>query len=354
MSVLWCSHCVTSNYRAIICLFKWWCNMKIEKTKYGKYRVRKMVNGVSVCITYDHKPTQKEIEKDLSGKSMLQTANHELTFEQAVLQYISIKDKVLSPATINGYKSVLRNLSDRFKALKIDKIDNLSIQREINEYSQNRSPKTVRNASGLITVVMGMYSPDLKINVKLPQKIKTKSYFPTDDDVKRILEYAKGSNYEIVLKLAVYGLRKSELLCIDKNSIDGNILSIESAKVTNGRAYVTKTTKTTSSTRQIYIDDVLAGQISQMEQPFAMYPNDILRYLHRVQDRLEIPRFRLHDLRHYYVSMAHQLGVPDAIIAQTVGHVNTNTTRAIYLHAMQDKVVEEQKNASNLLSSLMS
>lgn len=312
-----------------------------------------MVNGVSVCITYDHKPTQKEIEMDLADKSMLQSANHELTFEQAVLQYISIKDKVLSPATVNGYESILRNLSSRFKALKIDKIDNLSIQREINEYSINRSPKTVRNASGLITVVMKLYSPDLKVHIKLPQKKKTKLYFPTDDDVKRILEYAKGSAYEIVLKLAVYGLRRSELLCIDKNTINGNILTIDTARVSNGKKFVTKTTKTTSSTRQIYIDDVLAAQISQMEHPFAMYPNDILRYLHRVQDRLEIPRFRLHDLRHYYVSMAHQLGVPDAIIAQTVGHANTSTTRAIYLHAMQDKVVEEQMSASNQLSSLM-
>lgn len=104
--------------------------------------------------------------------------------------------------------------------------------------------------------------------------------------------------------------------------------------------------------RLAYIDDDLANKIREMDKPFDMFPGDILRYLHRVQDKLEIPRFRLHDLRHYYVSMAHQLGVPDAIIAQTVGHVNTNTTRAIYLHAMQDKVIKEQQQASLAITKL--
>lgn len=53
------------------------------------------------------------------------------------------KDKanVLSPSSVNGYKSVLSNLSDEFKALNINDISAIDIQKEINGYSVNRSPR---------------------------------------------------------------------------------------------------------------------------------------------------------------------------------------------------------------------
>ena len=328
--------------------------MKIEKTQYGKYRVRKMINGKSVCITFDHKPSQKEIEAELLDRKMKKTSDSQLSFKVAAEEYIQTKSNVLSPSTVTGYYSMLGSLSDTFKNTKMNKIENITIQREINRYAKDHTPKTVRNVNGFISAVMGMYAPEMKLNIQLPQKIKKKEYFPTDEDVKRILEYIKGSPYEVYIRLAVYGLRRSELICIDKTCLSGNTLTINKARVVNkDNKYVIKTTKTTSSTREIYIDDDLVKMISHIDKPVDLYPGTILKYLHKVQDRLGIPRFRLHSLRHFYVSYAHSLGIPDSVIAQTVGHASTITTRNVYLHVMENQIENQQKEVSLAITKLM-
>lgn len=323
--------------------------MKIEKVGVGAYRVRKMISGKSYCMTFDHKPTKKEIEEALNRRAVSSNANHVFTFEQAALQYMEIKKNVLSPVTTKNYKSILRNLSEDFCHTKIDNMSNLIVQREINDYAEGRSPKTVQNASGLISVVLGMYYPDLKLHTKLPQKKKTIYHLPSDIEVKMVLDYAKGSPYEVPLMLAVYGLRRSEILCIDSSCLSGNMLTINRAKVDSEENFVVKDTKNTSSTRTIYVDDYLASLIREMDKPFSMYPNDILRYLHTAQDTLHINRCRLHDFRHYYVTLCHDKGVPDAITAASVGHANTITTRKVYLAAKAESLVPQQQEMANFL-----
>lgn len=47
--------------------------------------------------------------------------------------------------------------------------------------------------------------PEPKLSTTLPKKLKNKPYIPTDDDVKRIMQYAKGTRYEVALMLAAMG-----------------------------------------------------------------------------------------------------------------------------------------------------
>ena len=41
--------------------------MKVEKLPSGSYRIRKMINGRTITLVYDHKPTQKEIAVSLAA-----------------------------------------------------------------------------------------------------------------------------------------------------------------------------------------------------------------------------------------------------------------------------------------------
>ena len=190
----------------------------------------------------------------------------------------------------------------------------------------------------------------MTIHLKLPQKEKVDTYIPTDAEVEKILEAVKGSPYEIAIWLAVCGMRKSEIIAITSEDLNGNMLTISKAKVINDKhEYVEKTTKTTSSTRTIWIPDYVADLLRRKGFAYEGFPGNILRDLHRVQDRLGINRCKLHALRHYYVSHAHSCGVPDAYIAEAVGHASINTTRNIYLQAQQDKSIEMQKKAMSSL-----
>ncbi len=326
--------------------------MNVRKLPSGNYFARKMIDGVSYTFTFDHKPTKRELEDALYEKRKSTfVSNVKNSFRECALNYIESKKAVLSPSTINSYESIIKNLSEEFLNMKISKINALAIQKEVNDYSVGRSPKTVKNASGFISAVVWFYKPDMPIKTKLPQNVKVETYIPTDDEVETLIEALKGSPYEAVILLTILGLRKSEALAITASDIDGNILTVNKALVVNSQGeYVLKTTKTESSTRKIYIPDHLRDLILSKGKAYKGFPGNILRELHRIQDRNGLKRCKLHALRHYYVSKAHAMGVPDASIAAAVGHKSIATTQRIYTHAQTDKqIAYEQSVAKSIL-----
>ena len=199
-----------------------------------------------------------------------------------------------------------------------------------------------------------MFCPNTIISTTLPQKVKSAQYTPSDNDVKRILERAKGTNYEIPLLLATFGLRRSEICALTLDDLNGNTLTINKALVTNkDKEFVVKTTKTTEGTREIYIPDYLADLIREKGYIYQGFPGNILKYLNRTQDALGIPRFRLHALRHYYASMAHSIGIPDSYIMQAGGWKSDTTLKRVYRHAMEDKKESMQKVAADYVTNLI-
>lgn len=67
--------------------------------------------------------------------------------------------------------------------------------------------------------------PEFKIYTKLPQKVKSEPYTPNQDDVRKILEAAKGTMFEIPISLACYGMRRSEIcaLTLDELLCQSNV-----------------------------------------------------------------------------------------------------------------------------------
>ena len=327
--------------------------MKIEKLPSGSYRIRKMYKGKNYSIVTDYKPTQKEAIKLLAEAMEKENSSipARMTFEDAANKYTEVRSNVLSPSSINGYKTIIRNLSENFKKKYLKDITTLDIQTEINTYSSTRSPKTVRNAHGFISAVFGMFRPEMNISTSLPQKRKVDCYIPTDEDIKRILERAKGTVYEVPLILATFGLRRSEICALTPDDLEGNTLTINKALVVNESGeYVVKGTKTTEGTRKIYIPDSVADLIRKNGKIYDKSPNQIYENLCRYQDELGIPHFKLHALRHYYASMSHSLGIPDSYIMQAGGWKSDSTLKTVYRHAMESKKEEMQEFAAQYIT----
>ena len=198
--------------------------MKIEKLPSGSYRIRKMHKGKVHTIITDYKPTQKEAVQLMAEElDKVSYSIAHMTFEETADKYMDIKQNVLSPSSLKGYTSILRNLSEEFKTTLISDMTQIEVQKEIIDYSVGRSPKTVSNANGFIIAVIGMFRPNLSISTTLPQKRKNEAYIPSDDDVKRILKRAKETRYEIPLLLATFGLRRSEICALTLDDLDVNI-----------------------------------------------------------------------------------------------------------------------------------
>ena len=279
--------------------------MKIEKRGSGSYRVRKLYKGQMYTVTFDRKPTQKEAMQTMAKElDRMQEKYRSLTFKTAAEKYIDSKRNILSPSTVRLYGITLNVLSDGFKSLNIHDVTVMDIQTEINCLSKNHSPKTVRNYHGFISAVLGAFRPELKIYTTLPQKVKNEPYIPTDMDVKRIPEHAKGTEYEIPIILACYGMRRSEICALMPEDIDGDIVHIRKAKVFGADgAWVDKNTKTTSSTRDIIIPLEVADRIKEKGYVYKGHPNSISEYLGSTEDKLGIPRFTMHKLRHYFTGI---------------------------------------------------
>lgn len=329
--------------------------MKIEKRGPNRYRVRKMYKGNVYTVTFDHKPTQKEAMLAMADElQKVQTKHERMDFREAAEEYIEVKRNILSPTTIKGYKSAMKTISEKFKNINIYDITALDIQSEINIMSRKRSPKTVRNYHGFISAVLGVFRPEMKIYTTLPQKVKNEPYIPSDEEVRKILECAKGTAYEVPIVLACYGMRRSEICALTLDDIEDDIVHINKAKVFgDGGEWVNKATKTTSSTRDIIIPSEIADKIRSQGYVFKGNPNSITAYLGNLEDKLGITHFTLHKLRHYFASKMSAMHIPDADIMRMGGWETDHVMKSVYRHSMIDRENDSKREAAERLKDAL-
>lgn len=325
--------------------------MTIDKLPSGSYRIREMRNGQLYKVTIDHKPSKTEA-RDLIEAQMTGYHNSDL-FGSAADAYVKSKKNVLSPATIRGYYSLINNMDDKFKALPLDKITLPVLQKYINEFSADHSPKSVRNLNGFIMSVLTFYGSDIK-SPRLPQKDNKVVYIPSEEDVKRLLNEFKGHKYEPFIILGTLGLRRSEICALTPADLNGNVLTINKALVQDeNKIWVVKKPKTDSSTRTIIIPDHVADML-RTNGFYTDNPENLYFALRRAQKRLGIQPFPFHKLRHFFASYMHNLGYSDKQIQEFGGWKTTETLRNVYQHAMEmDKVkYSMSQNINNLIDGI--
>lgn len=331
--------------------------MKIEKLPSGSYRMRKMYKGEMYTVITDHKPTQKEAIQLMADElDKVQEKHRRMTFRTAAEECLRSKQNVLSPATVRGYRSAMKAISDRFMDENIHDITAMDVQSEINRLAKKRSPKTVRNYHGFISTILGNFCPNLRLNTTLPQKIKKEPYIPSDEEARKVLEYAEGTEFEIPLILACYGLRRSEICALTLDDIKGDVVSITKDKVLGeNNEWVIKSTKTTSSTREIVIPMDVADKIRERGYVYKGHPNSITRYLKKTEETLGIQEFPLHKLRHYFASKMSDMNVPEADIIKMGGWETDHVMKSVYRHSMMEKDESAKRDAAeNLRKSLFS
>ena len=324
--------------------------MTIEKLPSGSYRIRKMVDGKLYTKTFDHKPNQAECEKAIA--SCLKdkpTLSINGTVRQCVAGYMESKSNVLSPSTIKGYTSMIKQIDDRFMDMKMSDLTLPILQNEINRYAIDHSPKSVSNYSGFLTTVarfvgLGIQSPTL------PTKERSQAYIPSKNDIKRIVDYFKDTEYEAAILLSIYGLRRSELMALTLDDLSGNVLTVNKAKVeaTEGR-WITKTTKTTDSTREVIISDHLADLIRNQGFIYNRSVGYLRDLLYKAQSDLDIPHFPLHMMRHFFASYMHDQGYSDKQIMSAGGWKTNQVMKSVYQHAL-DIQSAKQNMASDIAS----
>lgn len=312
----------------------------------GQYRCQVMVDGKRVSVV-DGDPDVAQAKAVALKNGLLHEAKRpeSLTVGEAIDRYIESKDSVLSPSTIYGYKKLRKNTMQGIMKTTLSALTQEKVQREMNSMSRTLSPKTVRNAHGLLSAALAEYHPAMTLRTTLPQKRKYEAGIPTAEDIARIIEAAKGTPVELPILLAVWlGLRASEIRGLTWDCIADDMLHIRQAIVNGEDGPKLKGTKTYSGDRRIriptYIKSLIEDQPHTDDYIIQLSGQAMYKRFSRLCEGAGLPHYRFHDLRHANASVMLALNVPDKYAMERMGHATNNMLKNVYQHTMKDKQEE--------------
>ena len=308
--------------------------MKPRKLSSGNYFIQVQVNGVrrSFCA-----PTRAEVIRKATEYKLTAVDAPSAPLGALIDRYIDVKRNVLSPATITRYEQTRRLEFQRLMDVSVRELSADRLQAEINIMAADHSPKTVRNAYGLITAALSMFAPELHFRVTLPKKKRITYNIPTDDQIYDMLSHASENLTTAIMLAAFCGLRRGEIAALRSEDIQGKTIHVKSASVYDeNRKQIDKAPKTFTSDRYVPAPDFVLEHIKGKEGrvcPIAL--NSITRRFQELRDKLGY-NFRFHDLRHYYASSLHAIGIRDQYIMKFGGWKSDAVLKSVYRGTLDD------------------
>lgn len=226
------------------------------------------------------------------------------------------------------------------------------------------SARSVRLTLGRLTAALEMAVAEDKLAknparyVKPPQHTPRRRETWTAAEVRAFLTTADADRLAACWRLSLYGLRRGEVLGLRWRDIDlkAPALAITQARVLAGYEVRTEPPKSRSGARTLPLDDALVsalkalkarqaaerlaageayergGYVAADELGRPVHPEWYTDEFHRVSDRAQVRRIRLHESRHTALTLMEHAGVPVSILAAWAGHYSGAFTMGQYVH----------------------
>lgn len=282
--------------------------------------------------------------------------------------------------TIYGYNNIINNhITPYLGEIQLQKLQPAHIQNYYIYLMNNKqlSPNTVHKHHACIrkSLDFGLKQQYVYRNVAdavtLPKKKKFegKSYDKTQ--LRILLEEIKDTKIELPVYLAVFlGLRREEIVGLKWTKIDfgQRLVHISEVRTKAGNREIIKEPKTEKSKRSLYITDPLleillkhkekqeefrqllgneyidTGYVYVQDNGKPYRVNTITEQFKTFLQKHNLPKIRLHDLRHTFASILYDKGVDLKAISEALGHSDLGTTNKIYTHRF-DKTHKKTVNA---------
>lgn len=320
----------------------------------GSWTIRVRVDKKDISITRD---TEKECIAAAAavkaGTKQMQKENHR-TLASAIDNYISMREELLSPSTIRGYRQIRNNRFQSAMGWDISKATEDDWQDIVNLESKSVSAKTLQNSWRFVSSVIYKETGN-RFNIRLKQVVSEERPWLTPDQIKEFLKVIEGTNIEIPALMALCSLRRSEIMSVRWNDIDleNSVMTVHGSAVYNDKNELVqkKENKNKKSRRTVPIIPPLKAALESAEHKGEYVvnwnPSALSTRIRKTCEENGLPPVSLHGLRHSFASLAYHLQIPEAIAMQIGGWSDNQTMRKIYTHIAEKDIAEQSKAISD-------
>ncbi len=322
-----------------------------KKDENGEYLLsEKTGKKIPDYVSFTH-PSKTEAEFLAAEFKRLRKENANpsaFTVKRAMEKYIENRKHILSPSTIQGYEKIIKNNFQGIMDIKIKKLTQDDIQRAVNLESakvtrrgKKTSAKTIANAHGFLSSVLGVYRPMMKLNTSLPEGKKHVKELPLPQ---KIFDAVHGTEIELPVLLAMWlSFSMSEIRGIMKSDIKNRVLTLNRVIVDVDNVSVIKEDmKEYERTRKHIVPPYIMNLIDKCKEEYIV-PFDSYQITYRWKRALEIhsiPHITFHDLRHVNASVMHLLHVPDKYAMERGGWKTDKTMKSVYQNIFSDERIK--------------
>lgn len=326
-----------------------------KKAPSGQWRVLAYVGKNVTKSGYKSftAPTKKEAERMAAAFIPPEPERDRLniTVGEAIDRYIDMKNAVLSPSTIRSYKILRHTMLQELMDIEAYELTQSNVQAAINsDAASGKSPKTLRNAHGLLSSALHIARPEFALHTTFPQKQKPNIKIPSKEEVNELLSAASPPLSNAICLAAMLGLRRSEICALTWEDFKNGSLTVNKAVVrSSDNNWVVKPPKSVAGYRVLPMPETVKKRFASggNGRVFPFNPDNISWHFAALQQKcFGQVRYRFHDLRHYNASIMLALGVPDKYAMERMGHATNNMLKSVYQHTMLSKQQEisEQLN----------
>ncbi len=251
------------------------------------------------------------------------------TLSQCVDEWL-IHIKCLSPNTQTSYQKHIRDFQAKIDDKPLRKVTSKDFRLYLNEVFLKSRTKSSANVTWAVLKSFGRFiedfyelpNPTEKIRAfKTPQKIR---HFLNEDEYKWILEVCKPRQRDIIVTLAMTGLRASELCSLTKQNFDPSCRRL----TVLGKGKV----------RVIPLNETVRAVLFKYPRDFTMYLPKNRKTLHKIIHRIGVRagiHLYPHIFRHYFATQLLKNRVPIAHVAALLGDT-ISVCEKFYIHFQPD------------------
>ncbi|HEL1802679.1 TPA: tyrosine-type recombinase/integrase [Streptococcus suis] len=272
----------------------------------------------------------------------------------------TVKKTDVREATFINYKRTLVIVDDLFDGIQLKHLDDLVMQKKIDQYAETHSKKTVKElvlkirGSLKYAYARGLISNDFGHLLKSKGQEQPKSI----TEFKKLRQYCLShteNEFNVLVALALETVaRRGELLGIKKEDIfEYGIKILRSISPTNDDTRL----KTKYSKRDISINEDVYQAVTKLAQTKEGYIFDWNGFkqasqLQKLLKQLGLTKTTFHGLRDTHASFLFSKDISLDYISRHLGHNSILTTQQYYLELMPEKKHQQDADALSLLNDL--